>query len=58
MGIPRQLQLVLAFGALTTASWIAKTSIEDDNDTPLPLVIWHGKWLCIRPAAFLSHPEY
>ncbi|EPE06524.1 palmitoyl protein thioesterase [Ophiostoma piceae UAMH 11346] len=42
MGITRQLQLVLTFGALATASWIAKTSTDDDDDTPLPLVIWHG----------------
>jgi palmitoyl-protein thioesterase len=52
MAIAKQLRL-LVIGSLLTAA-IAKPVHSrlddgDDDDTPLPLVIWHGKHAFLRP---------
>lgn len=52
MAIAKQLRL-LVIGSLLTAA-IAKPvhsrlDSGDDDDTPLPLVIWHGKRAFCRP---------
>ncbi|KAK3324521.1 Alpha/Beta hydrolase protein [Cercophora scortea] len=45
MAIRNQLKLLLTAGSLITtalAGPVQKTAHDDDDDTPLPLVIWHG----------------
>lgn len=46
MAIRSQLKLLLLAGSLVTASLassVERWSDDNDDDTPLPLVIWHGK---------------
>ena len=49
MALVRHMKLLLTFGSLASAlalpGWLQKTlgDDEDNDDTPLPLVIWHGK---------------
>lgn len=47
MALARQIKLLLTFGLLALAASNPKTTDNDDdgddiNDTPLPLIIWHG----------------
>lgn len=43
MALLRQIQLLLTFGSLALASAKVQATDDDDfDDTPLPLVIWHG----------------
>ena len=47
MALYNNLRLLLTAGSLLTAAFAnplpKRLEDEDDDDTPLPLVIWHGK---------------
>lgn len=57
--IASKIQALLAFGALVAASAIpaAQKAIEED-DTPLPLIIWHGPFNPTDSVPVINSDDY